>query len=168
MDDLRRVRRRCRAIVKRLTLPQPFTLEAFRACVAEQRGRPLHLHELPPVAAGGPCGVWIATADADHVWVEAGTSALHRTHITLHEIGHMLAGHTLLDSAYATRLMPDLGADAVAKMLARTSYSTEQERIAETLATLIAQRAEAPAANAIDDELSALRAERGGTADAWG
>ena len=42
---------------------------------------------------GIPCGLWLGTARADHIFHEAGTTPWHRTHITLDEVAHMLLGH---------------------------------------------------------------------------
>jgi hypothetical protein len=56
----------------------------------------------------------------------------------------MLCNHVTplrLEGDYAKRLVPDLDPALIKLMLGRTSYTTEQEREAETLATLILSRA---------------------------
>ncbi len=52
------------------------------------------LRELPEEAAAtGACGLWLGTDNADYVFYEARTAPLHREHIILHEIGHVLCDH---------------------------------------------------------------------------
>jgi hypothetical protein len=56
----------------------------------------------------------------------------------------MLCNHVTplrFEGDYAKRLVPDLDPDLIKLMLGRTSYTTKQEREAETLATLILSRA---------------------------
>jgi len=40
-----------------------------------------------------PGGLWIGTANADHLYHEEGTTPYHQTHISLHELAHMLLNH---------------------------------------------------------------------------
>jgi hypothetical protein len=37
-----------------------------------------------------PCGLWIGTAEADHVFHKEGTTPWHKTHTVLHEIARAL------------------------------------------------------------------------------
>ncbi|MEU9464327.1 hypothetical protein [Streptomyces sp. NPDC048312] len=137
----RELRRRCRAVLKRLPLPHPFSVEALCRSLAEERGRPLYTHPLPTQAvAAGACGLWLATPAGDHIFSEVGTSRPHQEHIVLHEIGHMLFDHHTVTAGGADpvrALLPDLDGQLVERLLARTSYTTQQEREAEILASLI-------------------------------
>ncbi|MER5183281.1 hypothetical protein ABT009_33870 [Streptomyces sp. NPDC002896] len=128
------------SVLDGLELPDPFDVEELLARVSQKRGRPIHLHTFPGIAGEElPCGSWIATEQADHIFVEEATSPLHRDHIVLHEISHMLLGHTPRQTL--SRAFRHLDADLVSGVLGRTSYETEEERSAETLAGLIATRA---------------------------
>ncbi|WP_433724380.1 hypothetical protein ACQP2Y_03100 [Actinoplanes sp. CA-051413] len=49
---------------------------------------------MPGLSAGLPCGLWISVETADYVFYDPETSQLHAEHIILHELGHMLSGHT--------------------------------------------------------------------------
>ncbi|MFS8097845.1 ImmA/IrrE family metallo-endopeptidase [Lentzea alba] len=126
MRELRqfRLRRRARAALRGLTMPEPFSVQALCDEVARVRGRKLFLHPFtePPVDEM-PSGLWVATDVADHVFFEQQTSRFHQEHIICHEIGHMLCGH---ESQRA---------------MARTSYTTAQEHEAEMVATLILELA---------------------------
>jgi len=133
-------RRRCTAVLRDVEMPNPFDLTAFCDGLASKRGRRLHLHPFCPSAAGQlPCGIYLSVGDDDYIFFDGRTSPLHRDHIVLHEISHMLLGHTtdrgLLDTV--GRLLPSIDPRVLETVLARTSYSTEQEREAELLATLI-------------------------------
>lgn len=131
---------RCQARLQGLEIPRPFTVEAFCRSVSRHRGRPLHLHPLP-----GPtrfCGLWVATESADHVWYEPASSPFHRRHIILHELAHLICEHRLTEDDEAIRLLfPDLDPAMVMGVLARASYSTEQEQEAENLADIIMLKA---------------------------
>ncbi|SNY55579.1 hypothetical protein SAMN05421748_116176 [Paractinoplanes atraurantiacus] len=131
-------------------MPDPFDLDTFCAEVAERRGRPLIRRPVPGLSADAPCGLWIGTPEADHVFYDPGTSPLHAEHIVLHELAHILSGHsgTGNESAGAgsarTRLFPDLDPATVSRALGRAAYSDEQEREAEMMASLIRGRSPKP------------------------
>ncbi|CAM5572744.1 Regulator component OS=Streptomyces aurantiogriseus OX=66870 GN=GCM10010251_59670 PE=4 SV=1 [Streptomyces aurantiogriseus] len=130
-----------------IDIPDPFDVQVFCDRIAAQRGRPLHLHSVPGISGtDAPCGVWIATEKADHVFHEAATSPLHQEHIILHELGHMLLGHRSILDGVPTGgggLFPDIDPATVVSLLTRASYGTEDERDAERLAGLIAGKAAA-------------------------
>jgi hypothetical protein len=127
---------RCQARLQGLEIPRPFTVEAFCRSVSRHRGRPLHLHRLPDPTRF--CGLWVATESADHVWYEPASSPFHRRHIILHELAHLICEHRLTEDDEVIRLLfPDLDPAMVVGVLARASYSTEQEQEAENLADII-------------------------------
>jgi hypothetical protein len=141
--DFSGLSKRCRQRLAGVTIPEPFSLARFQALVAESRGRPLHLHQVrPQTATSVPCGMWLATADADHVFYVPGSSELHQQNIILHEIAHMLWQHTIDGPADAiAKLLPDLNPAMVARTLLRTSYSAPQEQEAEMMAAVILEQA---------------------------
>ncbi|WP_305785980.1 hypothetical protein [Symbioplanes lichenis] len=138
------VRRRCAALVRRLTratgLPAPFELAAFLAAYSEHfSGRPIELLALAPdEMPAGVCGLWLAMAGRDVIGFPAGVGRTHRDHIVLHEVGHMLAGHTSISGPAA--LLPDLDPEMVRAVLGRSVYDDVQEQEAELIASLILQR----------------------------
>lgn len=137
--DLGELHERCVRQVRRLALRAPLDLGAVCDQVAGLRGRPLRL--LPMTARpGDPTGIWIASATADYVFYEERTSRLHRDHIVLHEIGHMLFGHAgaaVLDDHTARMLLPNLDPKMVRRVLARSNYSAQDEQEAEMFASLV-------------------------------
>jgi hypothetical protein len=126
-----------------ITVPRPFDLDAFCTEVAARRGRPLIRRAAPGLSTEAPCGLWIATDRADHIFYDPGTSPLHAEHIVLHELAHILCDHSGSAGAVA-RLLPDLDPATVRRVLGRVSYTTEQEREAEMLASLIRGRSAPP------------------------
>ncbi|WP_329383454.1 hypothetical protein OG625_21400 [Streptomyces sp. NBC_01351] len=165
-----RRRARCEAVADVVTIPRPFTLDALCEGIAAQRGRPVRLVALEGAPNSSmPCGVLVATESVDLIFYEPATSALHKLQIVLHELAHLLLGHGSPDAdrpAYATRLLPpgqttkndepdnddndnneededdDLGIDLdqVLHILGRTSYSDNEEKDAELLATILSHR----------------------------
>lgn len=143
--------KRAREVADGVTLPEPFDAETFIASLAATRGRPI---ELMPVSApeGTPCGLLMSTERADYILYPTTTTALHRQHILLHEVGHLLCGHTgpdggadgvALDAA-GRQLMPSLSPELVRRVLGRTTYTEVEEREAELVASLLAQRVVRP------------------------
>ena len=130
--------RRNAAMIRELQVPVPFDLGEFVAGLERQRNRPIRLRPFSS-APGCPCGLWIGTADADYIYHEAGTTPFHATHIALHELAHMLLGHQHSASwdQFISLLAPDVDQALIRLILGRSAYSTEKEREAETLASLI-------------------------------
>jgi hypothetical protein len=140
--EFRQLRRRCEALIADLTIPEPFDLEGFCANLVRTHGRPIHL--LPvSLPADAPCGLWVAGEHGDYIAYEAGTSPVHQRHIILHEIGHLLGRHEpqeQLHGSQARALFPSLSPETVRRILRRTSYTTDEEREAELIASLILRR----------------------------
>jgi hypothetical protein len=153
----RRPRPELTALVDRIAVPRPFQLAEFCAGVAAERGRPLRLVPLENTAGQDlPCGLWLGLDEVDLVFYEAGAAPILKTQIVLHEISHMLLDHTTPEAAdpaeraeLAARALADRAADAelglrtdrVLALLGRSGYSSRQEADAESLATLLLERA---------------------------
>lgn len=65
--------RRCAAIVAELDIPEPFDLGQFLARLVLQRNKMIYLHPFTS-GPGVPSGLWIGTAEPDHVFHEEGTT----------------------------------------------------------------------------------------------
>ena len=130
------------AIVRDLDIPSPFDLNEFAASLERRRNRPIRLRPFS-FAPSSLCGLWIGTAQADYVYYEQGTTPFHRNFIALHELAHMLLDHRGLSAwqSLVHRVAPDVSPALVTLMLGRSAYSSPEEREAETLASLILQRA---------------------------
>lgn len=136
------IRRRCEKLVKALKIPDPFDAEAFYAQIGAYRGK--KLHTLPcSLRFGGPSGFWIGTAAADYIVYEENTSPLHRMHIILHEIGHILCDHESAHSATLDGLASHLDGGLVKRLLAREHNDSREEQEAELIAYLIHSKIDA-------------------------
>jgi hypothetical protein len=132
------MKRRCAAMIADLDIPRPFDLGSFLAQLERRRNRTIFLHPFTS-GPGIPCGVWLGTARADHIFHEAGTTPWHQMHITMHEVAHMLLGHdgTGGASGLGRLLAPDIDPALVRLILGRSAYTTAEEQEAETVASLI-------------------------------
>lgn len=139
--------RRCQALVAGLPLPSPFSVPALVDILARRRGRPIHVRTLPAGFGVTACGAWIRLPSADVIYVEERTSRVHRDHIVLHEIGHLLCDHTGSgDEGHPlARVLPDLSPELIERLLTRTGYTTDEEQEAELVASLIRTAAQARA-----------------------
>jgi Zn-dependent peptidase ImmA (M78 family) len=126
--------------LRNLDLPIPFEVHAFCRRLAARRAREIVLE--PVANAAGPHGLWLAGDNADFVFYQQHTSPAHQDHIILHELCHLLCDHRaeLWQELPRQRLMPDLQPETVQRVLSRASYSDDQEREAELLASLILER----------------------------
>jgi len=145
-----RLRRRCLARLRALPLPAPFDVHVLCDQVAARRGRPIRL--IPAAGLTGVCGLWIATDTADLICYESDTTRPHQDHIILHEVSHLLCAHYPVELPTGT-LLPDLDPAVVRAVLGRAGYSTDEEREAETLASLIRQRATTRPRGTLDTRL---------------
>jgi len=138
----RTTRRRCKNLISGLNVPRPFNLELFRQEMEHKRGMRIVFVEVE-TSSRCPCGLWLATADTDYVFIDRNTSPVHKTHIALHELGHILFGHEGISSytpVFLTKALPTLDPRAVVRLLGRTAYSEQQEEEAETLATVVGEK----------------------------
>jgi len=134
----RELRRRCRTLLRTLDIRPPLNVTELCRKIGERRGKPIRLVSRP-IPVPGPFGVWMAARDADYILYQQETSKAHQDHIIVHELGHILAGHTSDegDDDLLHVLYPDIAPDAVRKALRRTGYNAEHEHEAETVATII-------------------------------
>ncbi len=136
MRTARSLRRLCEQELRSLELDLPF--DAVQMCerYGERRGRPIAVlgHPLP---AGVPNGVWLVGDDADYFFHQANTSRVHRDQIIIHEFGHLIAGHQLVDPAAAAEGADDMPAEATTEALHRTCYDDDREWEAEMIASII-------------------------------
>lgn len=136
------LRRRCEDRLAALDVPEPFDLDLFVDQLARTRGRPLTLVPYPMGGHGSPCGMWVALADADVIFVDAATSGTQRANIVAHELGHLVADHAsdpTLTRGLAVTLpgLSLLDPAMVQRVLGRTSYTSREEQEAEIFAWLL-------------------------------
>jgi hypothetical protein len=86
--------------------------------------------------SGGPSGLLLGTDDADYVFYDCRARPIHRDHIILHELGHLLWGHEITAQHLLARLNPEL----MERMLHRSQFSDVEERQAEVFASVMLER----------------------------
>jgi hypothetical protein len=137
--------RRCQQVIGTLPMPRPFDLERFRLGLAGHRGRMLRF-----VAAPGRDGIglWITTADEDHIFYPRDTTPLAQLHVIAREIGHMVLEHQgapAATSEIARLLLPSLDPGLVVSTLGRVRYAAADEQEAEIFAALLLDHMEVEA-----------------------
>lgn len=132
---------RCRQHLRGIDIPWPFSLEAFAALLAARRGRAIRVLPLPGLdGTDGLSGTSVATASVDYVLISAHARGWHRDLIGLHEIAHVLCGHTAAGRGApepAQPLAPGLSGTAVRRILGAGGCSAGDEQEAELTAWLI-------------------------------
>lgn len=69
-----------------------FVLGDFLAHIEKQRQKPIRVQDFSLVDVN-LFGAWIATPEMDYILVSDTTHSVHRAHIILHEVGHIVLGH---------------------------------------------------------------------------
>ncbi|MEU0403316.1 regulator component [Streptomyces sp. NPDC006197] len=159
--DESRLRHWCEEQVDLLHLPHRFSTRDLREAISERRGKPIVLNPLNTLSTvDAPCGIRLETPSADLLFYEEGTSVHHQRHILTHELCHVYCDHpgSLEVDAKTARAL-GVNPTLVMRMSGRTSYSTTDERQAETMASVIRQRIYR------DRESPSLRPKKG--PDSW-
>jgi hypothetical protein len=129
-ERLRRVHDRCARRLRELGLDQARDIDEILLAAQELSGRAI---ELVPFELNSTTvhGMLVSTDAVDYVVFRPGTPRLHREHVILHELSHVICdhkGHTA-----------DAGQGLV-RALGRTSYEDRQEAEAEMMASLLGER----------------------------
>ena len=138
----RSLRQRCLDVMGKLELSA--NVDVYDLClqVSEARGRTLRLVPFDlPVSA--PEGFLVATDQEDFIVFERSAVPLYQQQIILHEVGHILFGHdtdTVLAEDAIRLLMPSLDPALVQRVLGREHTSSNAEKEAELVGTLLGER----------------------------
>jgi hypothetical protein len=128
-------------------LPSPWNLSAYLASVAAHRGRSISLQPVPADAlADIGCrgsGLWIARNHDDIIVYDSSTADRDIDHMILHEIGHMLLGHSQAEDAPSSpvalslaALLPSISPVSIRHVLGRNDFGAEREGDAEVFADM--------------------------------
>lgn len=131
-------RERARRLVEALDLPRPLTAEKLHRHMEGVRQKKIILRPASAdLIASGVCGLWleIAGEDFERVHYAPTESAVHRQQFINHEYGHMILRHEkeLLTAERVALLAPLIPMDAIVHALSRTSFTDEQEALAEAI-----------------------------------
>jgi len=129
-----------------------FTMEGFTHWLEARRARKILFVPRPMPAT--LYGAWLAGANCDYIFYEVDTPSIHQAHIQLHEMSHMLCGHStariglqeaqiLLRQAAGPEPLAQRADTALTRyesLLLRSTHSDEAELEAETLTALIQEQ----------------------------
>ncbi len=125
--ELQAIHKQCTRKLADLGLDTLTTVEDIRARASEISERDIQL--VPYALSGsGVHGLLVRTDATDYVVYDSDTTTMHREHIILHELSHVMCGHTGASSR------------ELAEILCRESYLDDQEVEAEMLASMMGQR----------------------------
>jgi len=125
--ELKAIHRDCARKLVDLGLNKLTAVDDIRAVASQISGRDIQL--LPYRLSGsGVHGMLVRTGLTDYVVFDSDTTTMHREHIILHELSHVLCGHSAA------------GQTGPAEVLRRENYMDHQEIEAETLASIMGQR----------------------------
>lgn len=128
------------AAVDELALGETFTFDELVGTVQHRRRRRLRIVELADLGDhDGLCAIWLMTDTEDLVLHAHSDSALHRQQFVLHELAHMILGHSGDDDCNTPDfLLPDIPPETRRRLLRRQDLNTVEEIVAETLADRLA------------------------------
>ncbi|WP_444951002.1 hypothetical protein [Micromonospora ureilytica] len=132
--------RRCDEVLHSLAMPAAFTLGDVCAELQRVRGRPLVVTVVRMHRAGARA-LWCRGATTDHILVGSALPRLHRDHLVLHGIGHMVFDH-IGRPAVGRDISRALQAADMARLrrsLKRVVYTQREEHQAEVFATRVLQ-----------------------------
>ncbi|GAA0609573.1 hypothetical protein GCM10010174_28610 [Kutzneria viridogrisea] len=128
-------------LISDLDLPTSATTELVCVRICEVMAQRLQLDirlRFDDLGHTGMSGLWAQTNDGVHVIIVTTTrSWLHRLLILLHEIAHMLCGHTPMQMQADESnkiLFPDVSPEMLRILAGRTSLSPREEREADRVA----------------------------------
>jgi len=144
--DQQDVKNRMQALLDSLDYDfRQFTLEDFTRWLERRRGRKISF--VPWTMPPSMSGAWIAEAngDRDYVFYADETHGIHQAHIKLHELAHMLCGHSTaeVDKKQTRALLRQTIQDPTiihGVLLRSHTRTSEKDREAETLTVLIQDR----------------------------
>lgn len=112
-----------------------FSMTTFARWLEQKYNKPIKFceQEFPPTFFGA----WIDAEDANIVFFEKSAMPLHRLHIQLHEIAHILCGHETIRITDEHARAFILGLLNAEDLLLRSARSSVKEKEAELLAILI-------------------------------
>lgn len=112
-----------------------FTLQGFIAWVGKKRGKAIEMTAWAMPAA--IFGAWIEVEDMDYIFYDEDAIPLHKAHIQLHELAHMLCGHETIKATKETLADILMGKFSADNLLLRSTKSDQKEQEAELLTSLI-------------------------------
>ena len=115
-----------------------FTLPGFIAWVEKERGKNIQMTAWAMPAT--IFGAWMEAEDIDYIFYYEDAIPLHKAHIQLHELAHMLCGHATIKVTKETLVQILMDKFSAAELLLRSTKSNQEEQEAELLTSLIQEQ----------------------------
>lgn len=127
-----------RELVAHLGLPRPLTAATLHAHMESVRGKRIVIQSATPrMLDVGICGLWLQVAGEgfERVHYAPTDSDVHRQQFINHEFGHMILNHDKeqLSADRVAVLAPLIPLDAITYALSRSSFTEDQEAMAEAI-----------------------------------
>jgi hypothetical protein len=120
-----------------------FSVESLTAIIERRTGRQVYFFPWEEMSMG-MFGAWLSDADSprEYIFYRQNVSPIHQVHIQLHELAHILLGHSTLEvSAQAFKQLLHGENTVLLKEAQQRACQNKQDDEAEVLADLIQERA---------------------------
>jgi hypothetical protein len=136
-------RERAGRLVAALNLPRPLTAELLHRQMEGLRHKTIVVRAATArMMESGVCGLWIEVEgeDFERIHYAPTESAVHRQQFINHEYGHMIldGDKELLTAERVALLVPLIPYDAIVHALSRSSFTDDQEALAEEIGLCLA------------------------------
>ena len=115
-----------------------FTLPGFIAWVEKERGKAIQMTAWAMPAT--IFGAWMEEEEMDYIFYDVDAIPLHKAHIQLHELAHILCGHATIKVTKKTLAQVLMDEFSAADLLLRSTKSNQEEQEAELLTSLIQEQ----------------------------
>lgn len=115
-----------------------FTFPGFIAWVEKEREKGIQMTAWAMPAT--IFGAWMEEEDTDYIFYDVDAIPLHKAHIQLHELAHMLCGHATIKVTKETLAQILMDKFSAAELLLRSTKSNQEEQEAELLTSLIQEQ----------------------------
>ncbi|MFF5175408.1 hypothetical protein ACFY3U_22635 [Micromonospora sp. NPDC000089] len=132
--------RRCDAILHGLAVATPFTVDDLCTVLERVRGRQLVVSTLRTRHTDARA-MWCRGATTDHILLGSAHPRLHRDHLILHGIGHMIFDHVGSPAVGRDirKVLPAADGAGMRRGVKRVVHTQREERQAEVFATRVLQ-----------------------------
>ena len=125
-------------LVREMGLPRPLTSESLHQHMEKLRQKKIVITPAPQgMIDSGVCALWLELAGEgfERIHYAPTDSAVHRQQFVNHEFGHMILNHkkTIMPADRIALLAPLIPMNAIVSALSRSSFTDEEEAMAEAI-----------------------------------
>ena len=151
---------RAQELVQEIGLPRPLNSALLHQYMEQIRAKKIVIMQAPQgMIDSGVCALWLEVAGEgfERIHYAPTDSAVHRQQFVNHEFGHMILNHkkVAMPADRVALLAPLIPMNAIVSALSRSSFTDEEEAMAEAIGDELAMILQK------DSSLSRQRAETG-------